>query len=280
MSIMRSLHTPITLGISTLLLLGLVVQYTEASSQVYPTDGIWEDTFDDRADVTLTNCDVLGGAIVLNTTLSEVSYNFDAQKNHQAYAFQSFFFFPLWKYYSPQRHLTSETKIGSNDLYKIKALDQDYAERSSKGFLFSYVAHHFRFKIDIDPETIDYVLLRWYGKADARSNVKFYYYNTSYLLVGGWESLSSNVSDGNDFSVVLRIRSGQLKLAMKDSDYLDILVVGNIFSRVSTLSTNYIEVLAQTSKGFTLIEVIWQFASCSSKRAAFFSRPSSKLIKI
>jgi len=71
MSIMRSLHTPITLGISTLLLLGLVVQYTEASSQVYPTDGIWEDTFDDRADVTLTNCDVLGGAIVLNTTLSE-----------------------------------------------------------------------------------------------------------------------------------------------------------------------------------------------------------------
>jgi len=252
MSIMRSLHTPITLGISTLLLLGLVVQYTEASSQVYPTDGIWEDTFDDRADVTLTNCDVLGGAIVLNTTLSEVSYNFDAQKNHQAYAFQSFFFFPLWKYYSPQRHLTSETKIGSNDLYKIKALDQDYAERSSKGFLFSYVAHHFRFKIDIDPETIDYVLLRWYGKADARSNVKFYYYNTSYLLVGGWESLSSNVSDGNDFSVVLRIRSGQLKLAMKDSDYLDILVVGNIFSRVSTLSTNYIEVLAQTSQGFTL----------------------------
>ena len=155
MHIMRSIHTLITLGISTFLLMGLLVHYTEAGYQTYPDDGIWEDTFEDRSNVTLTNCDVIGGEIVLNQTLSQISYNFTAQKNHEAYAYQSFFFFPRWKYYSPQRHLGSETKFGSNDIYKIKNLDQNYAERSSRGILFSDVVHHFRFKIDIDPETVE-----------------------------------------------------------------------------------------------------------------------------
>jgi PQQ-like domain len=251
MSIMRSLPTLITLGISTLLLMGLVLPPAEASSQVYP-DNIWEDTFDDSTDVTLSNCDIVGGAIVLNQTLSQVSYNFAAQQNHEAYAFRSSFFFPLWKYYSPQRHLGSETRFGSNDIYKIKAFDQDYAERSSKGFFFSDVAHHFRFKIDIDPATLDYVRLHWYGKTDTRATVSFYYYNASSKMFPRWESLGTNASDGQDFSVPFWIRSGALKLALKDTDYLDIIVVCSTPFRVGTLSTNYIEVLAQTAKGYSL----------------------------
>ena len=65
MHIMRSIHTLITLGISTFLLMGLLVHYTEAGSQTYPDDGIWEDTFDNSSSVDLTNCVVQGGEIVL-----------------------------------------------------------------------------------------------------------------------------------------------------------------------------------------------------------------------
>ncbi len=51
MHIMRSIHTLITLGISTFLLMGLLVNYTEAGFQTYPDDGVWEDTFGDRTSV-------------------------------------------------------------------------------------------------------------------------------------------------------------------------------------------------------------------------------------
>ncbi len=252
MHIMRSIPTLSTLGISFLLLIGFFIPHVISDPIVYSDDGIWEDSFDNSSSVDVTNCVVQGGEIVLNQTLSQISYNFATQKNHEAYAFQSFFFFPIWKYYSPQRHLGRETKFGINDIYKIKNFDQDYAERSSKGFLFSYVVHHFRFKIDIDPETVDYVSVRWYGKADAKATVGIYYYNSSYKLVGGWEEKERNLSNGNDFSFTEIIRSGALKKALEDSDYLDILVTSSLPFRTSTLSTNYIEVLAKTEKGYTL----------------------------
>jgi outer membrane protein assembly factor BamB len=248
---MRFIHTLLTLGISSLFLTGLFVYSSHAGFQTYPDDGIWEDTFDDNDSVTLTNCAVKGGEIVLDQELSQISYNFN-QNNQLAYAFQSFFFFPLWKYFSPKRHIPSEVQFASNDVYKIKNIDDYYAERSSKGILFSYVAHHFRFKVGLDPDTVDYLSLHWYGKADSKATVAFYYYNSSYMVIGGWELLGRNGSTGDDFSVNHRIHGGALEHALDGNDYIDILVISSIPFRVSTLYTNYVEVVARTQKGYSL----------------------------
>jgi outer membrane protein assembly factor BamB len=248
---MRFIHTLLTLGISSLFFTGLFVYSSHAGFQTYPDDGIWEDTFEDSGSVTLANCVVKGGEIILDQELSQISYNFN-QKNQLAYAYQSFLFFPLWKYFSPKRHIPSEVQFASNDIYKIKNIDDYYAERSSKGILFSYVAHHFRFKINMDPDTVDYLSLHWYGKADSKATVAFYYYNSSYMVIGGWELLGRNASTGDDFSVNHRIRGGALEHALDGNDYIDILVVSSIPFRVSTLYTNYVEVVARTQEGYSL----------------------------
>jgi outer membrane protein assembly factor BamB len=236
-----------------------MVQYTEAGFHTYPSDGIWEDTFENSSSVKLTNCVVKGGEIILDQEESQISYNF-AQTDHEAYAYQSFFFFPNWKFLSPSSHFSSETQFGSNDIYRIKNHDKEYAERSSKGFLFSYVIHHFRFKVDIDPETTNHLHVVWYGKSDAAASVNFYYYNSSKLLriAGGWDSLGSNSSDGKDFSVNYTIYSGALKYAIDGNNYIDICVVAHIpfFRQICTLSTDYISLLVKTEKGYTLDDAV------------------------
>lgn len=255
MQIMRSIQLLITVGISIFLLIGFIIPNASAKAKAYAEDGIWEDTFEDKDNVTcIKNCDVKGGEIVLNSDLSPIiSYNF-AQKNHEAYAYQSFFFFPRLKYFSPQNHLNREIKFGSNDIYKIKYNDTEYAERSSRGILFSYVIHHFRFKVDIDPATVNYAQIVWYGKVDTSAHVNFYYYNSSSSIQSGWKSLGSNISSGEIFNVKKTIAGGDLKYAVDGDNYIDISVVGfhPVSRQICTLSTNYISILTQTEQGYSL----------------------------
>ncbi|HIH00123.1 MAG TPA: PQQ-binding-like beta-propeller repeat protein [Thermoplasmata archaeon] len=252
MCIMRSIHTLITLGISTVLLMGLVVQYTEAGSQTYPDDGVWEDTFDNSSSVGTSNCIVQGGEIVLEKEAIQItSYNF-TQSSHDAYAFQSFFFFPLLKYYSPQKHLGKEIEFGSNDLFRLKKLDTDFAVRTGSNRLNSYVAQHFRFKVDVDPESLSYIIAHWYGRTDEGTTLRFYCYNSSYRIIGGWEEMDSQTSNGTDMYFVRSIPNGALTHIMDDSNYIDLLVVTNRLVHRNTLATNYVEISARTEEGYTL----------------------------
>jgi hypothetical protein len=253
---MRSVHTLITLGISSILLLGFFMPTSVATPNIYPEDGIWEDSFEDESNVTLTNCVISGGEIVLNQEKSQVSYNFAAQNNHEAYAYQSIFFFPLWKYFSPSSHLSKEIKFGQNDIYRIKYLDNSYAERSSSGMLFSYVIQHFRFKIDIDPDTVDKIFVLWNGTTDPYAQVNFYFYNISFFDAierGGWQIMLEN-PHGQDYTRNFTIYGGALKYALDGSNYLDICAVAtHPFTRQQcTLSTNFINLLISTTNGYSL----------------------------
>lgn len=255
---MRLIHTPITLGISFILLIGFFVPHAVSAANIYSKDGIWEDSFEDKNNVTLSNCHVEGGEIVLNQTLSQISYNFAAQNNHEASAYQFPFFFPLWKFFSPTSPRPGEVKFGGNDIYRLKYIDKDYAERSSKGVLFSYVVHHFRFKVDIDPETVDDVYVLWTGTADASTRVNFYFYNYSYfglLERGAWEFLNTiSSSSGSVYSVNYTIHGNAVKYAIDGSNYIDICAVAtHPFSRQKcTLSTDFVSLVAKTEKGYSL----------------------------
>ena len=252
---MRSMQLFITVGLSFFFFFGGIIENTQAGFITYPDDGIWEDTFNNSTSVKLTNCEVKGGEIVLAQELSQVSYNF-AQKDHEAYAFNPKLFIPFFDWFFPQPQLGLETQFGSNDIFRIKNIDKEYASRSSRGWLFSSVMHHFRFKVDIDSDTIDYIRIQWYGKASASSTVYFYYYNNSRfesLKRGAWIKLGADSSDGDDFSVNHLISHGNLKYAKDANNYIDVLVVvASTPFQVVTLSTNYIEILAQTEEGYSL----------------------------
>jgi outer membrane protein assembly factor BamB len=252
MKSMRSMNLSLTLGIICVLLMGFIVPNAGAGFVTYPSDGIWEDTFNDMLSVKLTNCVWKSGEIVLKQEFSQIPYTF-AQKNNEAYAYQSFFFFPIGRLFSPNNHQRFELKLGDNDRSYMSTIDNQYSERSSSAFR-AYIVYHFRFKIDIDTESIDNIHLLWNGNADAGSRVDFYYWNSSYLLVGGWERLGRNRSAGEDFSVDFTIPGGAMKYAVDDNHYIDISVVAAypLLRRVCTISTNFVELLARSEKGYTL----------------------------
>jgi outer membrane protein assembly factor BamB len=258
----RSMNLLITIGIIISLMIGFIVPTIPAGFVTYPTDGIWEDTFNNEASLKLTNCVVKGGEIVLDQEFSQIPYNL-AQKNNDAYAYQSFFFFPLGRLFSPNNHLRYEVKLGDNDRSYMSTVDDRYSDRSST-MLRVYVIYHFRFKIDIDSESIDNIHVLWNGKADSNSRVDFYYWNSSYLLVGGWELLGRNRSDGTDFSENLTIPGGAVNYAVDDNNYLDISVVASfpLLRKICTLSTNYVGLLARTENGYSL-----DYASAETKTA-------------
>jgi eukaryotic-like serine/threonine-protein kinase len=252
---MRSMQLFITVGLSFFFFFGGIVQNTQAGFIIYPDDGIWEDTFDNSSSVKLTNCEVKGGEIVLTEEESEISYNF-TQKDHEFYVYNPLLYIPFLNWFFPQPQLSKETKLGGNDIYKIKNIDQKYAERSSRGRLFSSVFHHFRFKINIDADAIDYLILGWYGKASVSSTVRFYYYNNSLFsnpkLGGTWAVLDSFSSNGDDYYFPHLISSGILKYAMDENNYIDILVVAYYPFQICSLSTDFIELLARNEKGYSL----------------------------
>ncbi len=254
MQMNRSMKLFITVGISLFLLFEFIVPNALSAVNKYPDDGIWEDSFTDATGVTLKNCTLKSGEIILDQEFSQISYNFaKTNQNHQAYAYQTFFFIPLWRYLSPSNHLSKEIKFGANDVFRIKQIDQEYAERTSS-IIKPYVVHHFRMKIDIDEETIDNINVVWHGKANANARVNFYFYNSDYLLIGGWNRLGYNRSAGTDFSVNLSIPSAAVEYAINSDNYLDIAIVAAfpLSRKVCSLSTNYIELQVITEKGYTL----------------------------
>lgn len=254
MQMNRSMNLLLTVGISIFLLLGFIVPQGLAAVIRYPDDGIWEDSFTDASGVILKNCTVKSGEVILNQEFSQISYDFaKANQNHQAYAYQTFFFIPLWRYLAPTNHLSKEIKFGANDLFRIKQIDQEYAERTSS-IIKRCVVHHFRFKIDIDAETIDNINVIWHGKADPNVRVDFYFYNSERIMIGGWDRLGNNRSTGTDFSVNLTIPTDAVEYAINSDNYLDISVVAAypLLAKVCSLSTNYIGLQVVTEKGYTM----------------------------
>ncbi len=239
-----------TIWIIFLLIIGLIVPSVPSSSITYPTDGIWEDTFNDDRSVDLTYCVVKNNEIILNQTTSRESYNF-TQSNHKAYAYQSFFFFPVGNFFSPKTHLFREIEFGRNDIFRIRDIDNDYANRSSSS-IQRYVVHHFRFKIDLSAETISNISMSWFGKTYANAIIKFYFWNGSHYLKGGWQLLGNYRSDGKDTSINFIIDGGAAKYAFDADNYFDICVVAYfpLLFRPCTLSSDFIGLRIWTTKGY------------------------------
>lgn len=252
MKTMRLMNRVLVGGIIVSLMVGFIVPSSLAAASTYPDDGVWEDTFDDTTGLLLMNCEVKNKEIVLKQDASQAAYDFAKQTTHRAYAYRFFFFLPLTKLFSPGTHIDQETPLGKNDIINLKRVDQDYASRSSSTFR-RVVVHHFRFYVDIDEEAVDYIKIPWYGKTDTSAVVDFYYWNSSYLMRGGWQKLGSNRSTGTDLRVNHTIPGGAVKYAIDSNHYLDISVVAYfpLQFRSCTLSSDYVGLYARTEVGYS-----------------------------
>jgi outer membrane protein assembly factor BamB len=255
MKTMRPMNLVLSGGIIVLVLIGFIVPDSLLAATPYPEDGVWEDSFDDTTNLALKNCEVKNKEIVLKQEDSEQQYDFRLQSNHDFYVYTTYFFIPSTRLFSPETHLERESQLGGRDVDNIKTINKIYTSRTS--FLVRRViVHHFRFQVNLDEETAENVVLKWYGKADSSAVIKFYYWNSSRFPNGGWHELGTNVSTGADFHVNGRyyIPGGAVKYAKDSENFIDISVVAYfpLMLKSCTLSTDYVGLFAQTKMGYSL----------------------------
>lgn len=255
MQIKRSIQVVCTTGIVFLLLMGFLIPETRASAHTIPDDGIWEDTFSDNSSVSLKNCVVKSNHIVLEQEVSAIPYNFtQTQKNHKAYAYQTLFFIPKAYFFSPKNYLNREVPFGLNDLIKIRHVDNQYANRSSS-YIQRVVVQHFRFHVDVSADIIDNINVFWHGKTNAITTLKFYFWDSTQSIRGGWNKLGERSSNGiDDTSVNFIIKGSDAKYGFDEQNYIDICVVANFWfsTGINILSTDFVGLRTWTTKGYIL----------------------------
>jgi outer membrane protein assembly factor BamB len=248
----RPMNLLIVGGIIIVLMMGFIVPNSIADIITYPDDGVWEDTFDDNSALLLKNCEVKNKEIVLKQGATQIQYNFLEQSDHSFYVYTTFFFLPATKLFSPERHLGREYQLGGKDIDNIETINKVYTSRSSFT-IRRVIVHHFRFHVDLDESSMENIRVIWYGKADAFADINFYFWNSSYFLVGGWENLGYNRSSGSDTNINISISGGKVKYAVDSENYIDISVVAYFPLQLKscTLATDYVGLLAKTELGYT-----------------------------
>ena len=146
-------------------------------------EGIWTDEFDNDNDITLVDCVLNNGEIILEEGMPEYSYDYNIKpKNVAAWYHNSWI--PkrligqiLSLYINPNKAPGTQVE---NDMYKISLLDSITLNTTS-GVLNPYdpnsrvypPIHHFKFKIDQDLENIEKVTINWwFGKFVPYNNLK------------------------------------------------------------------------------------------------------------
>jgi len=258
MHIKHSTKKSIILGIIFLTAIGLTLPNIIASVETDPVDGVWMDNFENDDDVNLTDCTIENGAIVLNRSINEITYDFADGRSHKAYGYVAPFFLPLL-FSAPDSHIRWEDEFNEyTDLEYIKTLNGEYAERSSEG-LRRYVVHHFRFKLDAKAEDIGSLGVNWFGNAtdDQRIELYLWQYFPGQTRFGAWCLLDRNQSDERKGDVILSsgiISHDNIDLALNKDNYLDIFVVASPRSIASkcTLYTDYVEISSEIIEGYTI----------------------------
>ena len=246
----------IIVGTIFLITLGFVIPSSVLSAPPTPDpeDGIWSDSFDDPNTVDTDNCHVLNGTIVLEQSTNGRLYDF-RESNHKAYSWVTNRISILLMqigFFSPDSHIKLEYEFGRfTQRPKIKKQDNDYAERSS-GLANKCVVHHFRFKLDVDADSIGNIEVYWYGKGQNHQSIDLYLWKLVREdgIYGTWEYLKS-IHTGPE--LYYNISQEKAKLAVSEENYLDICIIASP-SELSdcTLFTDYIKIVSQTEKGYEI----------------------------
>jgi len=211
------------------------------------------DHFDDSSGVNLTNCIIDNGTVILSKTTNEVTRDFTDTAAHRAYSYVTPYF---WKFYPPKIHIIREHRLQewTEEIDKIE--DQDFSpyQYSSERGRGTYVVHHFRFKIDINPEYIDKLDIYWYGKATNDKKIELYYwkYISGFKIPGFWNYIHETESQGSWKTIFGGIAKDNIDLAIDNNNYLDVCIVAYPGSTPCTLFTDYIKIIYVTEKGYSL----------------------------
>jgi len=223
-----------------------------SSAEINENDGIWTDTFQDNKNVTLINCEISDGSVMLKNESGSQLYDYNMYGN-KAYSYETIFFSTISP---PSIHIFLEDEFTSVGYPKIRRIDNDTAtlEPSSSKKI---VIHHFRFKINQDIISINQIDLQWYGRAENDQKISMYYWQPIGIS-GIWEKADAKRSNGN----LIELRQSYAgNLFISSDNYIDICIVTSPETRKKcTLSSDYTKVAVygqkHASSGFIVSSLI------------------------
>jgi outer membrane protein assembly factor BamB len=243
----------IILVVIFLTFLGLIFPTAVALIERDSEDGVWLDNFDDDSGVILTNCIVDNGTIVLSKTTNEVTHDFTDDIDHKAYSYVTPYF---WRFLPPRLHIFREHRLQdwTEEIDKIEDHDFDPYQYSTERGRGTFVVHHFRLKIDINPIYIDKLDIYWHGRAINDRKIELYYwkYFSGFKLPGFWNPVLDTQSQGSWETIAGGIPKENIVLSIDNNHYLDICIVAYPEVTPCTLFTDYIKIVYVTEEGFSL----------------------------
>jgi len=247
----------IILSIIFFIIIGFTMPSLSALSSVTynAEDGFWTDTFSDNENITLTNCiwDEDGEYIRLEKEVGGRTYNLTSG-DHIATKFTTFHRLLVY-FFNPTTHLPTESPFSAVSLAKMKFDDGKTADKASDT-LKRYVVHHFRFKLNVDADSVNDLHISWKGKAENARKVELLYwrYFSEEKRLGFWFSGKTETpsSEMMWLNYTLNHDNGDAAQALVDEKYIDIYVVASPEGSSCTLSTDYVEVFSEDEEGYKL----------------------------
>jgi outer membrane protein assembly factor BamB len=258
-----------SISLLCVLLLILTFNFTtnvSADFEYYTDDGVAFDNFEDDNDVTLENCNLSNGVIILEEGNPTVKYDkevtsnkVDAWEISQWVAKQNggeIMEF-LRQFVNPDSPLIPKDEFTKNFYNKIKADDGNtvVTETLIPNIYAYYPMHQFRFKTDYKRNLVDNIYIEWnfgpYMDNDVYNLEELTMYAWNYeAIIPRWEDIAFKEYDPDLANLILG--SYESSRYLSDEGYVDIIVVGTPYKphKTSFLASDYVKIEVTLIDGY------------------------------
>jgi len=233
---------------------------------IYPDDGVAFDNFEDDNDVTLENCNLSDGVIILQEGNPTVKYDkLVTPKKVEAWEISQWavklngggIIDFLGQFVSPDSLLIPKEEFNTNFYNKIKADDGNTAVTTTliHEVYAYYPMHQFRFKTDYKRNLVDNIYIEWnfgpYKDNDVYNLEKLTMFAWNYETpIPRWEDIAYKDYDSDLANLILG--SYESSRFLSDEGYVDILVVGTPLEpdKTSKIASDYVKIEVTLINGY------------------------------
>jgi len=235
-----------------------------ADFDIYPSDGVAFDNFEDDNDVTLVNCNLSNGVIILKEGNPTVKYDqTETPQKIEAWEISNWavklngggLIDFLGQFVSPDSPLIPKEEFDADDYEAIETDDGDTVITTTliQDVYAYYPMHQFRFKTDYQRHLVDNIYIEWnFGPYKDNYNLeKITMFAWNYdTPIPRWEDIAYKNYDSGSPNILLG--SYETSRFLSDERYVDILVVGTPLEpdTTSKIASDYVKIEVTLIEGY------------------------------
>ncbi|MCX6664959.1 MAG: PQQ-binding-like beta-propeller repeat protein [Euryarchaeota archaeon] len=221
---------------------------TSSSVTIDEEDGTWTDTFVNNENVTLDNCTIVDGTLILGNEKSIQTYSISTNTQNKAYSYKTLIFLP---FLPPRLHKVATNEFTPIGYAQISKDDADMVKTT--GSLFKrIVVHQFTIKIPQQIDSITQLDLFWKGKTDHDAKVSLYYWQPIGNFTGRWELATTQKSNGSILTFNEDFSAAPSDLFIDDEKNINLCIVAiPAFGTTCSLFSDYVSISSH-GQGYAL----------------------------